>query len=68
MNSGEFAGRGDAKDPIVGANNGTETFTIPNRPIRQCVQGMPRFVIVRGGEYAFMPSLSALKWLADLDT
>lgn len=68
INSGDFIGRGDAKDPIVGANNGTEIFTIPNRPIRQRVQGIPRFVITRGGEYAFMPSLSALKWLADLNT
>ena len=35
MNSGEFAGRGNAKDPIAGASDGTETFTIPDRPIRQ---------------------------------
>ncbi|MGZ3337643.1 MAG: Dyp-type peroxidase [Isosphaeraceae bacterium] len=68
MNSGEFAGRGDAKDPIAGANNGTETFTIPERPIRRCVESMPRFVVTRGGEYAFLPGLRALKWLADPDT
>jgi hypothetical protein len=24
------------------------------------------FDVLRGGEYMFMPSLSALKWLADL--
>ena len=68
MNSGEFAGRGDAKDPISGSSHGTETFTIPERPIRRCVEGMPRFVVTRGGEYAFMPSLRALKWLGELAT
>jgi Dyp-type peroxidase family len=68
INSGEFAGRGNARDPIVGAADGTETFTIPQRPIRRCLEGMPRFVVTRGGEYAFMPSLRALKWLADLTT
>jgi Dyp-type peroxidase family len=66
LNSGEFAGRGDAKDPIAGACNGTETFTIPERPIRRSIGGMPRFVVTRGGEYAFLPSITALKWLADL--
>jgi hypothetical protein len=32
------------------------------------MQSLPRFVVTRGGEYGLMPSLSALKWLADLDT
>jgi hypothetical protein len=32
------------------------------------MQGLPRFVVTRGGEYGFMPSLSALKWLGGLDT
>jgi hypothetical protein len=27
---------------------------------------MPRFVVTRGGEYCFMPSLSALRWLGNL--
>jgi Dyp-type peroxidase family len=66
VNDGEFAGSGSAKDPVVGV--GEDSFTIPQRPIRRCLHGLPRFVVTRGGEYGFMPSLSALKWLADLDT
>jgi hypothetical protein len=29
-----------------------------------CTQ-LPNFVITKGGEYFFMPSISALKWLAN---
>ena len=65
---GDFLGAGDAKDPIAGPNDGDGTFTIPRRPIRRRLQGLPRFVITRGGEYAFMPGLRALRWLADLNT
>jgi len=45
-------------------NDGTGTFTIPRRPIRRRLHGVERFVITRGGEYCFLPSLSALRWLA----
>ena len=31
-------------------------------------EGLPSFVVNRGGEYFFMPSLPALRWLADLNT
>lgn len=70
INDGQFGGLGDnAKDPMVGAQEpGGGTFVIPQRPIRRTLVGLPSFVVTRGGEYAFMPSLSALKWLADLTT
>ena len=42
------------------------TFTIPREPVRRRVHGIETFNVLRGGEYFFMPSLSALKWLADL--
>ena len=29
-------------------------------------EGLPRFVVTRGGEYCFMPGLRALRWLAEL--
>jgi hypothetical protein len=41
-------------------------FDIPKRPLRRRLQGLPRFVITRGGEYCFMPGLRALRWLAAL--
>jgi Dyp-type peroxidase family len=68
INSGTFITAGDAKDPISGSNDGTGGFTVPLRPVRKRLQGLPRFVVVRGGEYCFMPGLRALRWLADLQT
>jgi Dyp-type peroxidase family len=66
INSGDALGLGDARDPIVGANDGVGSFSIPRRPIPRRLHGLPQFVRTRGGEYAFMPSLRALRWLADL--
>jgi len=46
---------------------GERLFTIPERPVRRRLHGLPQFVTVRGGEYCFMPGLRALKWLASPD-
>jgi hypothetical protein len=43
-------------------------FTIPERPIRRRLTGLPDFVVNRGGEYCFMPGLRALRWLPDLES
>ena len=64
INSGNFLGLGTEEDPIAGEHTGTGTFTIPMKPIRRRLQGMERFTVTRGGEYGFVPSLSALRWLA----
>jgi hypothetical protein len=40
------------------------TFTIPKEPVRHLLHGIETFNVLRGGEYLFMPSLSALMWLA----
>ncbi|MFF4776501.1 Dyp-type peroxidase [Microtetraspora fusca] len=66
MNDGVFVGAEDAKDPIVGSADGAGDFTIPRRPVRRRLHSLPRFVVTRGGEYCFMPGLSALRWLGDL--
>ena len=68
VNDGSFIGAGDAKDPIIGASDKTNSFTVPRRPVRRRLQGLPRFVVTRGGEYCFTPGLRALRWLADLST
>ncbi|AFE05059.1 dyp-type peroxidase family protein [Corallococcus coralloides DSM 2259] len=68
INGGEFLGLGEAKDPLVGAHDGTGEFAYPRRPIPRCLKGLSRFVVTRGGEYGFMPGLRALRWLADLRT
>jgi hypothetical protein len=52
----------------VGPNDGSGQFTIPQRPIRRRLTDLPGFVVNRGGEYCFIPSLGALRWLSELDT
>ena len=42
------------------------TFTIPKAPVRRRVHGIDTFNVLRGGEYFFMPSLSALRWIGSL--
>ena len=68
LNDGIFIGAPAEKDPIVGTNDRSGGFTIPQRPIRRRLQSLPPFVVTRGGEYCFAPSLTALRWLAELDT
>lgn len=68
VSDGAFFGSKGEKDPMIGQNNGTGQFTIPQEPIRQRLKGLPAFVTNRGGEYFFAPGLRALRWLADLDT
>ena len=63
---GNFISHGTEQDPLIGNNEGEGVFTIPKRPVRRRLQGLPRFVTVRGGEYCFMPGLRALRWLAAL--
>jgi Dyp-type peroxidase family len=66
INDGAFMGLDQEKDPLVGNNDGTGTFTIPQRPIRRRLTGLHRFVVTRGGEYCFLPGLRALRWLTEL--
>jgi Dyp-type peroxidase family len=68
INDGVFFGAGDAKDPLVGSNDAGGDLIVPRRPVRMRLQGLPRFVVTRGGEYGFMPGLRALRWLAELKT
>jgi Dyp-type peroxidase family len=68
INDGIFIGTPAEKDPLAGPNDGSGTFTIPQRPIRRRLQGLPPFVVTRGGEYCFAPGLRALRWLAELET
>jgi Dyp-type peroxidase family len=68
VNDGRFIAAPAEKDPLVGNNDGRCPFTVPSRPIRRRLQGLPRFVTTRGGEYCFAPSLSALRWIASLSS
>ena len=68
VNDGVFFGAGADKDPIIGSNDSESSFTVPRKPVRRRLQGLPRFVVTRGGEYCFIPGLKALRWLADFET
>ena len=65
INDGNFVGLGDERDPIIGLQEEGATFTVPKDPVRRLVRGIETFNVLRGGEYFFMPSISALKWLAN---
>jgi cytochrome P450/deferrochelatase/peroxidase EfeB len=69
INAPDFHGLTDEPDPIVGARNAKSSFTIPTPAGSVNLKqpkggGMKRFVTVRGGGYFFLPSRSALLFLA----
>ena len=66
VNQGVFLGLGEAKDPVARSVDGEGSYAIPRKGLPRRLAGLPSFVVTRGGEYAFMPSLSALRWLAAL--
>ncbi|WP_232548236.1 Dyp-type peroxidase [Propioniciclava soli] len=63
INRGNFIDLGTERDPVVGLHDEPGTFTVPAEPARRRVPGVTTFNRLRGGEYMFMPSLSALAWL-----
>jgi deferrochelatase/peroxidase EfeB len=66
VNSPKFGGLYDDRDPLLGSH-GAEggTLTIPERPVRRRLTGLPRFTTVRGGGYFFLPGIRALRFLAE---
>lgn len=66
INSPKFNGLYNDKDPLVADNDATGVFSLQRNPVRQQIQGIPRFVTVRGGGYFFLPGLQALRFLAQL--
>lgn len=64
INSGNFIGRGTEKDPLLGVQDRNAYFTVPGTPPRR-ISGIETFNTLDGGEYFFMPSLTALGWLGE---
>jgi Dyp-type peroxidase family len=58
-----FDGLRNDPDPIAGPGAGD--FTWQRRPLPRPFRRLPRFVTVRGGEYFFVPSITALRFLSD---
>jgi Dyp-type peroxidase family len=67
-NNPAFGGLTASKDPIAGDHAGAgepaTRMIIPVPAGSICTRSLPRFVTVRGGAYLFMPSLTALRFLA----
>jgi len=63
-NDPQFHELGNERDPIFGTQDGTFDMTIPKRPIRRKITGLPAFTTVRGGAYFFLPGLRGLRFLA----
>ena len=59
---------GEDRDPVIGNNRGSGRFVIPGDIRRReepfICGGLPSFVTVKGGDYFFIASLTALRLLA----
>jgi deferrochelatase/peroxidase EfeB len=55
------------RDPIIGTHDGTFDMTIPKRPVRKKITGLPAFTTIRGAAYFFLPGIRALRRLAGAD-
>lgn len=67
VNDPEFKHLGNERDPFVGTQDGTFDMTIPKRPIRKKIKGLPAFTTIRGGAYFFLPGIRGLQFLANGD-
>ncbi|MCU1324432.1 MAG: hypothetical protein JWM43_4081 [Acidobacteriaceae bacterium] len=71
MMNANFDGLPEETDPLLGprcplfGGEATDSFSMPQSSgLRRKTLNMPRFVTVRGGAYFFLPSLSALRYIA----
>jgi Dyp-type peroxidase family len=64
VNDPGFKGLTNERDPIAGTHDGTFDMTIPRRPVRQRIAGLPAFTTIRGGAYFFLPGIRALRFLS----
>jgi deferrochelatase/peroxidase EfeB len=63
-NDPSFKNLVNERDPIIGTQDGTFDMTVPKRPIRKKMTGLPAFTTIRGGAYLFLPGIRALRFLA----
>ena len=48
---------GNERDPLIGNQDGTFDFTIPKRPIRRKITGLPAFTTLKGALISSFPEL-----------
>ncbi|MGH3145052.1 MAG: hypothetical protein ACRDTR_04545, partial [Rubrobacter sp.] len=61
-----FGGRRRGQDTALPPASTWWTASLSYPPVRRRLQGLPDFVINRGGNYYFVPGIRALRWLGDL--
>ncbi len=64
INDGDFISAGSDKDPVIGTHGGNGSYTYPAKPVRKRLVGLPSFVVTKGGEHVFLPSISGIAWIA----
>ena len=67
INDRNFHELGNERDPLIGNQDGTFDFTMPKRPIRRKITGLPAFTTLMGGAYFFLPGIKGLRFLAGQD-
>ena len=72
VNNPKFSGLYEETDPLIGDHQPgkmakTDSFTIPEKPIRKRIKNLSQFVVVRGGAYFFVPGIKAIRYLASLE-
>jgi Dyp-type peroxidase family len=68
VNYGNDSNAGNDTDPLIGLRNKTARFLIPADPADNhapfIADALPQFVVTKGGDYFFMPSIYSLNMLA----
>jgi Dyp-type peroxidase family len=59
-----FDGLHGEMDPLLSPADGDGKFTVPKEPVRQCAHNITGYITTCGGAYFFLPSMSALSYLA----
>ena len=68
VNSATFASNRDTGiDPLLGNVPDGSTFTYWESGAPVVVEGLSRFVTTKGGLYCFIPSITAIRWMAKME-
>lgn len=65
INEPSFNGLDNDRDPLIGDNSTGGEFTIQAKPTNRHLRGLPRFVVMKGGGYFFLPGIRAMRFLAN---
>ena len=65
VNVGTFAAKPAGIDPLLGHVPVDSDFPYWSQGKPVTVPGLSQFVTTKGGMYCYLPSIPALKWLAD---